>query len=79
MHRTSLGLQGNGQVFHAGEELIDPNFKSCTPYELRTIDVFDGSSGKMMHQLYDPESSGIISVRLGTSNNGRKQGFNLLD
>nr|XP_023509769.1 DNA damage-binding protein 2 isoform X2 [Equus caballus] len=40
----------------------DPNFKSCTPYELRTIDVFDGSSGKMMHQLYDPESSGIISL-----------------
>ncbi|XP_023384534.1 DNA damage-binding protein 2 isoform X2 [Pteropus medius] len=40
----------------------DPNFKSCTPYELRTIDVFDGSSGKLMHQLYDPESSGIISL-----------------
>uniref|UniRef100_A0A2I3HDE5 DNA damage-binding protein 2 n=1 Tax=Nomascus leucogenys TaxID=61853 RepID=A0A2I3HDE5_NOMLE len=43
----------------------DPNFKSCTPYELRTIDVFDGNSGKMMCQLYDPESSGISSVRLG--------------
>ncbi|ELW48858.1 DNA damage-binding protein 2 isoform X2 [Tupaia chinensis] len=40
----------------------DPNFKSCNPYELRTIDVFDGSSGKMMCQLYDPESSGIISL-----------------
>uniref|UniRef100_A0A673TG25 DNA damage-binding protein 2 n=1 Tax=Suricata suricatta TaxID=37032 RepID=A0A673TG25_SURSU len=40
----------------------DPNFKSCTPHELRTIDVFDGSSGKMMYQLYDPESSGIISL-----------------
>lgn len=40
----------------------DPNFKSCNPYELRTIDVFDGSSGKLMHQLYDPESSGIISL-----------------
>ncbi|XP_027631217.1 DNA damage-binding protein 2 isoform X3 [Tupaia chinensis] len=55
----------------------DPNFKSCNPYELRTIDVFDGSSGKMMCQLYDPESSGIISVRPGPSNNGRKQGFSL--
>uniref|UniRef100_A0A452UFG4 DNA damage-binding protein 2 n=1 Tax=Ursus maritimus TaxID=29073 RepID=A0A452UFG4_URSMA len=43
----------------------DPNFKSCTPHELRTIDVFDGNSGKMMYQLYDPESSGIISVRFG--------------
>ncbi|XP_062948575.1 DNA damage-binding protein 2 isoform X2 [Cynocephalus volans] len=40
----------------------DPNFKSCTPYELRTVDVFDGNSGKMMCQLYDPESSGIISL-----------------
>lgn len=40
----------------------DPNFKSCAPYELRTIDVFDGGSGKMMCQLYDPESSGIVSL-----------------
>ncbi|XP_049980218.1 DNA damage-binding protein 2 isoform X2 [Alexandromys fortis] len=42
----------------------DPNFKSCVPYELRTIDVFDGDSGKMMCQLYDPGYSGITSVRL---------------
>ncbi|KAM7236133.1 hypothetical protein CapIbe_013319, partial [Capra ibex] len=47
----------------------DPNFKSCSPHELRTIDVFDGSSGKIMYQLYDPESSGIMSVRPGPSNN----------
>ncbi|XP_040836145.1 DNA damage-binding protein 2 isoform X3 [Ochotona curzoniae] len=40
----------------------DPNFKSCGPYELRTIDVFDGGSGKLMCQLYDPESSGISSL-----------------
>ncbi|XP_007955739.1 DNA damage-binding protein 2 [Orycteropus afer afer] len=40
----------------------DPNFKSSTPHELRTIDVFDGSSGKMMCQLYDPEYSGIVSL-----------------
>lgn len=55
----------------------DPNLKSCVPYELRTIDVFDGSSGKMMCQLYDPGYSGITSVRLGPSNSdGRKQGVN---
>ncbi|XP_006865192.1 PREDICTED: DNA damage-binding protein 2 [Chrysochloris asiatica] len=40
----------------------DPNFKSCTPHELRTIDVFDGNSGKMMCQLYDPKYSGIFSL-----------------
>ncbi|KAM5248410.1 DNA damage-binding protein 2 [Ctenodactylus gundi] len=40
----------------------DPNFKSCLPYESRTVDVFDGRSGKMMCQLYDPESSGITSL-----------------
>ncbi|KAF6332870.1 damage specific DNA binding protein 2 [Rhinolophus ferrumequinum] len=57
-----------GAAWHPRYHLIvvgrypDPNFKSCTPYELRTIDVFDGSSGKLMHQLYDPESSGIISL-----------------
>ncbi|KAI6053541.1 DDB2 [Marmota monax] len=57
-----------GATWHPRYNLIvvgrypDPNFKSCAPYELRTIDVFDGSSGKMMCQLYDPESSGIISL-----------------
>ncbi|XP_012580886.1 PREDICTED: DNA damage-binding protein 2 isoform X2 [Condylura cristata] len=57
-----------GATWHPRYNLIvvgrypDPNFRSCTPYELRTIDVFDGSSGKMMYQLYDPESSGIISL-----------------
>lgn len=45
----------------------DPNLKSCIPYELRTIDVFDGSSGKRMCQLYDPGYSGITSVSLGPS------------
>uniref|UniRef100_A0A4X1VLG7 Damage specific DNA binding protein 2 n=1 Tax=Sus scrofa TaxID=9823 RepID=A0A4X1VLG7_PIG len=57
-----------GATWHPRYNLIvvgrypDPNFKSCTPHELRTIDVFDGSSGKMMYQLYDPESSGIMSL-----------------
>ncbi|XP_055210868.1 DNA damage-binding protein 2 isoform X2 [Gorilla gorilla gorilla] len=57
-----------GAAWHPRYNLIvvgrypDPNFKSCTPYELRTIDVFDGNSGKMMCQLYDPESSGISSL-----------------
>ncbi|XP_038187903.1 DNA damage-binding protein 2 [Arvicola amphibius] len=40
----------------------DPNLKSCVPYELRTVDVFDGNSGKMMCQLYDPGYSGITSL-----------------
>uniref|UniRef100_A0A8C5KY02 DNA damage-binding protein 2 n=1 Tax=Jaculus jaculus TaxID=51337 RepID=A0A8C5KY02_JACJA len=40
----------------------DPNFKSCSPCELRTVDVFDGSSGKMMCHLYDSGYSGIISL-----------------
>lgn len=57
----------------------DPNVKSCVPYELRTIDVFDGNSGKMMCQLYDPGYSGITSVRLEPSNSdGRKQGVGYL-
>ncbi|XP_004851942.1 DNA damage-binding protein 2 [Heterocephalus glaber] len=40
----------------------DPNFKSCVPYESRTVDMFDGNSGKLLCQLCDPESSGIISL-----------------
>ncbi|KAF6102943.1 damage specific DNA binding protein 2 [Phyllostomus discolor] len=57
-----------GAAWHPRYNLIvvgrypDPNFKSGTRHELRTIDVFDGSSGKLMHQLYDPESSGISSL-----------------
>ncbi|XP_012885503.1 PREDICTED: DNA damage-binding protein 2 isoform X2 [Dipodomys ordii] len=57
-----------GATWHPRYNLIvvgrypDPNFKSCAPYELRTIDIFDGNSGKMMCQLYDPQSSGIISL-----------------
>ncbi|XP_021050752.1 DNA damage-binding protein 2 isoform X2 [Mus pahari] len=57
-----------GATWHSRHNLIvvgrypDPNLKSCVPYELRTIDVFDGSSGKMMCQLYDPGYSGITSL-----------------
>nr|KAF6342723.1 damage specific DNA binding protein 2 [Pipistrellus kuhlii] len=69
----NLGLKDKptfikGASWHPRYNLIvvgrypDPNFKSCSPRELRTIDVFDGSSGKLMHQLYDEESSGIISL-----------------
>ncbi|XP_014202296.1 DNA damage-binding protein 2 isoform X3 [Pan paniscus] len=63
-----LNMDGKEAAWHPRYNLIvvgrypDPNFKSCTPYELRTIDVFDGNSGKMMCQLYDPESSGISSL-----------------
>ncbi|XP_037378243.1 DNA damage-binding protein 2 isoform X1 [Talpa occidentalis] len=67
-HRQFQHLTSIKATWHPRYNLIvvgrypDPNFKSCTPYELRTVDVFDGSSGKMMYQLYDPESSGIISL-----------------
>ncbi|XP_004683620.1 PREDICTED: DNA damage-binding protein 2 isoform X1 [Condylura cristata] len=67
-HRQFQHLTPIKATWHPRYNLIvvgrypDPNFRSCTPYELRTIDVFDGSSGKMMYQLYDPESSGIISL-----------------
>lgn len=30
--------------------------------ELRTVDIFDGNTGEMVCQLYDPNASGIISV-----------------
>ncbi|XP_017833570.1 DNA damage-binding protein 2 isoform X3 [Callithrix jacchus] len=63
-----LNMDGKEAAWHPRYNVIvvgrypDPNFKSCTPYEMRTIDVFDGNSGKMMCQLYDPESSGISSL-----------------
>lgn len=37
--------------------------------------MFDGSSGKMMCQLYDPGYSGITSVRLGPPNNDGRGGI----
>ncbi|XP_020034722.2 DNA damage-binding protein 2 isoform X2 [Castor canadensis] len=67
-HRHFQHLTPIKAAWHPRHNLIvagrypDPSFKSCAPYELRTIDVFDGNSGKMMCQLYDPESSGIISL-----------------
>ncbi|XP_032759550.1 DNA damage-binding protein 2 isoform X1 [Rattus rattus] len=67
-HRHFQHLTPIKATWHSRHNLIvvgrypDPNLKSCVPYELRTIDVFDGSSGKMMCQLYDPGYSGITSL-----------------
>ncbi|KAG8431823.1 hypothetical protein GDO86_019826 [Hymenochirus boettgeri] len=40
----------------------DPLFPGYTSDELRTVDVFDGLSGNMVCQLYDPYASGIVSL-----------------
>ncbi|XP_045146954.1 DNA damage-binding protein 2 isoform X2 [Echinops telfairi] len=62
-----LNMDGQEAAWHTRHNLIavgrypDPNFKSYSPYELRTVDVLDGSSGKLMCQLYDQGYSGIIS------------------
>lgn len=67
-HRHFQHLTPIKATWHPRHNLIvvgrypDPNLKSCVPYELRTIDVFDGSSGEMMCQLYDPGYSGITSL-----------------
>ncbi|XP_032759553.1 DNA damage-binding protein 2 isoform X4 [Rattus rattus] len=67
-HVILMNTDGKEATWHSRHNLIvvgrypDPNLKSCVPYELRTIDVFDGSSGKMMCQLYDPGYSGITSL-----------------
>ncbi|XP_004708493.1 DNA damage-binding protein 2 isoform X1 [Echinops telfairi] len=66
-HRQFQHLTPIQAAWHTRHNLIavgrypDPNFKSYSPYELRTVDVLDGSSGKLMCQLYDQGYSGIIS------------------
>ncbi|XP_028916023.1 DNA damage-binding protein 2 [Ornithorhynchus anatinus] len=67
-HRHFQHLTPIKATWHPRYDLIvagrypDPKFEGFTPFELRTIDVFDGSSGEMVCQLYDPNSSGIISL-----------------
>ncbi|XP_055456772.1 DNA damage-binding protein 2 isoform X1 [Psammomys obesus] len=67
-HRHFQHLTPIKATWHPRHNLIvvgrypDPHLKSCVPYELRTVDMFDGSSGKMMCQLYDPGYSGITSL-----------------
>ncbi|XP_055990191.1 DNA damage-binding protein 2 isoform X1 [Sorex fumeus] len=67
-HRRFQHLTPIKATWHPRHDLIivgrypDPHFTSCAPSELRTIDVFDGSSGKMLYQFSDPGSLGIISL-----------------
>jgi len=32
------------------------------PGDQRTVDVYDANTGALVHQLYDPNASGIITV-----------------
>ena len=42
----------------------DKNFPGYVDNERRTIDIFDADSGKLVHQLYDPGATGLVSVSL---------------
>ncbi|XP_074086692.1 DNA damage-binding protein 2 [Macrotis lagotis] len=67
-HRHFQHLTPIKATWHPRYDLIvvgrypDPNFAGFTPQEPRTIDLFDGNSGKLMCQLYDRDCSGIISL-----------------
>ncbi|XP_016282318.1 DNA damage-binding protein 2-like [Monodelphis domestica] len=67
-HRHFQHLTPIKATWHPRFDLItvgrypDPNFPGFTPYEPRTVDLFDGTSGKMVCQLHDPDCSGIISL-----------------
>lgn len=67
-HRQFQHLTPIKATWHPRYDLIvvgrypDPKFPGYTPSELRTVDVFDGNTGEMVCQLYDPNASGIISL-----------------
>ncbi|XP_075423596.1 DNA damage-binding protein 2 [Ascaphus truei] len=67
-HRQFQHLTAIKATWHPRYDLIvagrypDPLFPGYTADELRTVDVFDGQSGNIMCQLYDPYASGIVSV-----------------
>ncbi|XP_007497472.1 DNA damage-binding protein 2 isoform X2 [Monodelphis domestica] len=67
-HRHFQHLTPIKATWHPCYDLIvvgrypDPNFAGFTPHEPRTVDLFDGNSGKMVCQLHDPDCSGIISL-----------------
>ncbi|XP_059705343.1 DNA damage-binding protein 2 isoform X2 [Haemorhous mexicanus] len=67
-HRQFQHLTPIKATWHPRYDLIvvgrypDPKFPGYTLNELRTVDVFDGNSGEMVCQLYDPNASGIISL-----------------
>lgn len=66
--KLSVTLFSDQATWHPRYDLIvvgrypDPKFPGYTLNELRTVDVFDGNTGEMVCQLYDPNASGIISV-----------------
>ncbi|XP_077178497.1 DNA damage-binding protein 2 [Paroedura picta] len=67
-HRQFQHLTPIKATWHPRYDLIvagrypDPKFPGYTADELRTVDIFDGDSGEMVCQLYDPNASGIISL-----------------
>lgn len=67
-HRQFQHLTPIKATWHPRYDLIvvgrypDPKFPGYTLNELRTVDVFDGNTGDMVCQLYDPNASGIISL-----------------
>ncbi|XP_062491870.1 DNA damage-binding protein 2 isoform X2 [Pezoporus occidentalis] len=67
-HRQFQHLTPIKATWHPRYDLIvagrypDPKFPGYTVNELRTVDVFDGNTGEMVCQLYDPNASGIISL-----------------
>lgn len=66
--KLSMTLFCDQATWHPRYDLIvvgrypDPKFPGYTLNELRTVDVFDGNTGEMVCQIYDPNASGIISV-----------------
>ncbi|KAM4899177.1 LOW QUALITY PROTEIN: DNA damage-binding protein 2 [Sylvia borin] len=67
-HRQFQHLTPIKATWHPRYDLIvvgrypDPKFPGYTLNELRTVDVFDGNTGEMVCQIYDPNASGIISL-----------------
>ncbi|XP_072278091.1 DNA damage-binding protein 2 [Pyxicephalus adspersus] len=67
-HRQFQHLTAIKATWHPRYDLIvagrypDPQFPGYTSDELRTVDVFDGQTGNIVCQLYDPYASGIVSL-----------------
>ncbi|KAM4617770.1 DNA damage-binding protein 2 [Discoglossus pictus] len=67
-HRQFQHLTSIKATWHPRYDLIvagrypDPLFPGYKADELRTVDVFDGQTGNVVCQLYDPYASGIISL-----------------
>ncbi|XP_029438194.1 DNA damage-binding protein 2 isoform X2 [Rhinatrema bivittatum] len=67
-HRQFQHLTAIKASWHPRYDLIvvgrypDPHFPGYSASELRTVDVFDGNTGKMVCQLHDGNARGIISL-----------------